>query len=434
MLFELEKLVKDPLFDCQHCGQCVLSHTGLICPMNCPKGLRNGPCGGTLDGKCEVIPEMDCVWTRIDKRVGVKPNTVHMPPDKGLYNTASYVNLINGKDRETRLPKKGVDNSHIPASSKLSQKMHRGEFVVTLEIASPLQQKGLARVEKIMERTYEHVDAVNTTTNAGGVPSLHSTETAKVVLAHGVEPIIQFCGRDQDEAELLEGLQRAMDMGYRNFLLLTGDWLPGVNRVTDQSTWFPMDSLQMIHAINTRLDQYQAKGIVPFIGCASNPFSTPMEISVQRLHNKRHIGARFSQTQAITNVDIYAKWYAALRKGREHEPRLTIPSVPLVGSRRAFDVLCRLPGVYVDPSLHRVMEQEDFQRPALEWAFKIAEGVTEHGAAGVHVMNFGMPPALIDEFLLGIRERAAAARTRSPYTAKSAKPAHFKAKSARSFA
>ena len=58
------------------------------------------------------------------------------------------------------------------------------------------------------------------------------------------------------------------------------------------------------------------------------------------------------------------------------------------------------------------MEQEDFQGPALEWAFEIAEGVIEAGAAGIHTMNFGMPPALIDEFLLQIRDRAKAARGR----------------------
>ncbi len=417
MIYQLEKWVKEKLFDCQSCGQCVLSHTAMICPMNCPKGLRNGPCGGTLDGKCEVIPDRDCVWMRIDERREITPDNLHLPPDKELYNTASYVNLVNGKDRATRLPQPVLDTSHIQASSDLSRKMYRGKFVVTLEIASPLTTKGLKRVERIMRRVTPYVDAVNTTTNAGGVPSLHSTETAKVVMAHGVESVIQFCGRDHEPAELLAELEQAMDMGYRNFLLLTGDWLPAVDRQVNQQSWFPMDSLQMIHVVNQQLAEFgQRLGIVPYIGCASNPFSTPMDVSLQRLHNKRHAGARFSQTQAITNVETYAKWYAALRRGREEEARLTIPSVPLVGSRRAFEVMCRLPGVYVDPSLHKVMEQKDFQRASLKWAFEIAEGVTEHGAAGVHVMNFGMPPELIDEFLAQIRDRASDALTRSTYS------------------
>jgi hypothetical protein len=51
------------LFDCRMCGQCVLGSTGMACPMNCPKELRNGPCGGVrADGRCEVEPAMRCVW------------------------------------------------------------------------------------------------------------------------------------------------------------------------------------------------------------------------------------------------------------------------------------------------------------------------------------------------------------------------------------
>jgi len=59
----MERAVKGFLFDCTMCGQCVLSSTGMSCPMNCPKELRNGPCGGVrADGRCEVDPQMKCVW------------------------------------------------------------------------------------------------------------------------------------------------------------------------------------------------------------------------------------------------------------------------------------------------------------------------------------------------------------------------------------
>lgn len=59
----VEKFFKGLMFDCQMCGQCALSSTGMSCPMNCPKSIRNGPCGGVrLDGHCEVKPEMRCVW------------------------------------------------------------------------------------------------------------------------------------------------------------------------------------------------------------------------------------------------------------------------------------------------------------------------------------------------------------------------------------
>jgi hypothetical protein len=59
----VERIVKRTLFDCRMCGQCILSSTGMSCPMNCPKNLRNGPCGGVRsNGNCEVYPEMPCVW------------------------------------------------------------------------------------------------------------------------------------------------------------------------------------------------------------------------------------------------------------------------------------------------------------------------------------------------------------------------------------
>ncbi|MDD5748947.1 MAG: methylenetetrahydrofolate reductase C-terminal domain-containing protein [Actinomycetota bacterium] len=51
---------------CRLCGECVLDLTGGICPVTrCHKGILNGPCGGTNNGKCEVDPENDCAWTLI---------------------------------------------------------------------------------------------------------------------------------------------------------------------------------------------------------------------------------------------------------------------------------------------------------------------------------------------------------------------------------
>ena len=59
----VERQFKTLLFDCQMCGDCLLGSTGMSCPMNCPKELRNGPCGGVRqDESCEVHPAMRCVW------------------------------------------------------------------------------------------------------------------------------------------------------------------------------------------------------------------------------------------------------------------------------------------------------------------------------------------------------------------------------------
>jgi len=59
----VEKVTKRFLFDSQMCGSCTLGATGMVCPMNCPKKMRNGPCGGVRsNGHCEIKPEMPCVW------------------------------------------------------------------------------------------------------------------------------------------------------------------------------------------------------------------------------------------------------------------------------------------------------------------------------------------------------------------------------------
>ncbi|MBM4333701.1 MAG: 5,10-methylenetetrahydrofolate reductase [Deltaproteobacteria bacterium] len=55
---------------CIQCGECILGETGGICPVtSCHKGLLNGPCGGTNNGKCEIDRNKDCAWTLIYERL-----------------------------------------------------------------------------------------------------------------------------------------------------------------------------------------------------------------------------------------------------------------------------------------------------------------------------------------------------------------------------
>ncbi|WP_135610382.1 methylenetetrahydrofolate reductase C-terminal domain-containing protein [Methanococcoides sp. AM1] len=55
---------------CAMCGQCTIAQFGGVCPTaQCPKELLNGPCGGSMDGKCEVDPEKDCAWELIYERL-----------------------------------------------------------------------------------------------------------------------------------------------------------------------------------------------------------------------------------------------------------------------------------------------------------------------------------------------------------------------------
>ena len=99
-----EKLTKGPIFDCRMCGQCILHSTGMTCPMTCPKTMRNGPCGGVrLDGRCEVVPEMDCVWLTAWERskrmpaFGHEIRRVQAPLDRRLEGTSAWINDATGE-------------------------------------------------------------------------------------------------------------------------------------------------------------------------------------------------------------------------------------------------------------------------------------------------------------------------------------------------
>ncbi len=95
----VEKRVKGLMFDCRMCGQCVLSSTGMSCPMNCPKQLRNGPCGGVrANGNCEVEPDMPCVWVKAwegSRRMvhGDAILTVQKPLDQSLRETSAWLRV-----------------------------------------------------------------------------------------------------------------------------------------------------------------------------------------------------------------------------------------------------------------------------------------------------------------------------------------------------
>jgi hypothetical protein len=109
-----ERQVKGLLFDCQMCGQCALSSTGMSCPMNCPKNLRNGPCGGVrADGRCEVKPEMKCVWVAAWEgaqamRAGMVILDVQRPVDNSLKGTSSWLRVVREKTAATSPPAKAA--------------------------------------------------------------------------------------------------------------------------------------------------------------------------------------------------------------------------------------------------------------------------------------------------------------------------------------
>lgn len=88
--------------ECAQCGDCVLGDYGGICPLvRCAKGLFNGPCGGSVAGKCEVDPKLTCGWQLIIDRMkalGRQEELLKVRPYK------DWSRSLSGGARSMRIP------------------------------------------------------------------------------------------------------------------------------------------------------------------------------------------------------------------------------------------------------------------------------------------------------------------------------------------
>lgn len=108
----LEHWSKTALFDCHDCGDCSLPEIAFLCPESqCAKNQRNGPCGGTREGKCEVT-ELECIWARaydrlkFDRREQALLSHAPVIQDQSLRGSSSWGNTFLGRDHASpdRLP------------------------------------------------------------------------------------------------------------------------------------------------------------------------------------------------------------------------------------------------------------------------------------------------------------------------------------------
>ena len=107
---DCEHMTKVVLFDCQNCGDCGLFDVAFLCPVSqCPKNQRNGPCGGSLNGWCEVFPKQrQCIWVRAYDRLKLhhkeesNTETIIPPNDWTLQNTSSWLNFYCGRDHTAK--------------------------------------------------------------------------------------------------------------------------------------------------------------------------------------------------------------------------------------------------------------------------------------------------------------------------------------------
>jgi len=107
----LEKASKALLYQCRDCGDCSLPDIAFLCPESqCAKNQRNGPCGGTREGRCEVDGYGDCIWLRAYERLkhdGREQDLLGHAPvvqNQGLRGTSAWANHWLGRDHAAKPP------------------------------------------------------------------------------------------------------------------------------------------------------------------------------------------------------------------------------------------------------------------------------------------------------------------------------------------
>jgi methylenetetrahydrofolate reductase (NADPH) len=107
LMYLVEDVPKRVFLDCLKCGDCAVQHVGFLCPESqCPKHIRNGACGGSSNGRCEVFPERPCVWDRAYRRL-VNAHSIRqmsegcVPPRMWELNqTSSWLNFHLQRDHQ----------------------------------------------------------------------------------------------------------------------------------------------------------------------------------------------------------------------------------------------------------------------------------------------------------------------------------------------
>ncbi|HPC17553.1 MAG TPA: methylenetetrahydrofolate reductase C-terminal domain-containing protein [Candidatus Hydrogenedentes bacterium] len=423
LLTRTENFAKGVLFDCHHCGQCVLSHTGYTqCPMACPRQVRNGPCGGSMDEHCEVFPDRPCVWARIHQltdKNGTSTPPLLRSPDPKLFFTSSYMNYFTGKDLLARTPipylDLGTNRKQQPpqTASRLERKLRAGQFVFTSEIRSPRGAEP-EKVQKQAELLRDHFDALNATAYLNGKPSMPSAIASAQIVKCGVEPICQSVCRDLTKTAFISELITNKMNGVHNSLCITGDYYqgdPGVKQVYD------MDSALMIYEAR----YLREKGVIfftgdtmkdppkPFIAGAINPFTTPWNVPIRRLKQKVAAGVDFIQTQVILDLATFREFMRRVHEEGIDNDVFILAGLPVIISKKAFEMMPGVPGIRVPKHItERFAQTQDIVQEGVALAREmIAEVRAIPGVSGVHLMLFGLDHKVLPAVVEGLREKPA---------------------------
>lgn len=454
----LEYSVKGPLFGCRMCGNCLLQETALICPMECPKGLRNGPCGGSTSEYCYVDKSRPCVWYKIYERAfawGREDLLLEVLPPldweqvgknswgaifrnigkmgvrkifKGLLSKETRAQTWDGIFRPVRQPEwwKGDSEYHPPAytepASDLERRLVAGQFVVTCEITPPLSAS-TEKLARSVERVKPLVAAVNFTDNQGANPRMSSWACCQAAMKEGAEPVLQMSARNRSRGSLQSEIIGAAALGVRNVLCVTGDSAKLSPSPRDQMDINDLDSIQMLWILRRMRDEgryLDGREIkhppMFFLGAAASPFSSNPKFQALREQKKVNAGAQFFQTNLIFDVDGMERWLNELAKRNVLDKVYILAGVTVVKSLRMAQRLLEIPGVYLPKEVYRRMEAAERAGSAAEEGIQIAletiakiKRYEKQGIHGIHLMPVGWDeviPRVVTEAGLATMEGA----------------------------
>ena len=417
LLRPIERQAKGLMFDCRMCGQCVLRTTGMACPANCGKGMRNGPCGGVrADGACEVDPAMRCVW--LDAMDGARriagagnfDRGALAPVDFSRLGRSSWIKVIEGAEPSARAPSPPAAAREIHAFEAACRS---GRFVATVEIAPPDSADPaalLARAQKFAGL----VDAVNITDGAGGNCHMSSAAAAAILAANGHTPVCQIACRDRNRIAVQGDMLGAAALGVRNILCLTGDDV-GQGDHPQAKPVFDLDAvtlLQIARAMRDRGEFASGRKLdTPpelFLGATANPFAPPFEGRIDNLELKIEAGAQFIQTQFCFDLPLLERFMDAVRRRRLHERALIIVGVGTLSSVKALRWMAHhVPGVSIPESvLGRIAGAEDQKAEGLAVLVETIQALRRiEGVGGVHLMGHRNEDTLVEAIVRsGVRE------------------------------
>ncbi len=274
----------------------------------------------------------------------------------------------------------------------LKEKIESRQLILCGEISPPQSCDGDVIREKA--RYFKGlVDAVNITDNQTAIARLSSIASAKILLDEGVEPIMQMTCRDRNRLAMQSDLLGAAALGLHNLLCVTGDY-PTFGDQPEAKGVFDLDSIQLIAAVSHMnqgllLSGHKMKVAPDFlIGAAANPCGQPLEMRLIRLHKKIQAGARFIQTQAVFDLELFSRWLQQAVAWGLTEKAVILAGVLPLKSVKAVQHMQQVPGVRIDEGYAQRMQQaKDPQQEGVKIAVEIIHALVRmKGVAGIHLM------------------------------------------------